>query len=70
MATNRSIHHLHHEASQRFVHTADSFLLEDTYEIEEEKNDHGDDDDDDDSHHIRSYNRNPTIIHEHTIHII
>lgn len=60
MATNRSIHHLHHES---FVHTADSFLLEDTYEVEEEKDDHGDDDDDD-SHHIRSYNRNPTIIHD------
>jgi len=63
MATNRSIHHLHHEASQRFVHTADSFLLEDTYEIEEEKDDHGDDDDDD-NHHLHSYYRNPTIIHD------
>ena len=62
MATNRSIHHLHHEASQSFVHTADSFLLEDTHEIEEEKDDHGDDDDD--NHHLRSEYRNPTIIHD------
>jgi hypothetical protein len=61
MATNRSIHHIHHETSQSLVHTADSFLLEDTYEIEEEK-DH--DDDDDDIHHLRSSYRNLTIIHD------